>query len=89
VLPSLLSEYHPKDIFNADECGLFLSLLLDKTYAFQDESCHEGKRSKDRITLLVCADMAGSKKMPLLVNGKSEKSRCLKHVKSLALIYRH
>jgi hypothetical protein len=24
VLPSLLNEYHPKDVFNADKCGLFV-----------------------------------------------------------------
>lgn len=89
MLPSHLSEYYPKDMFNTDECGLFFSLLLNKTYAFQDESCHGGKMSKDRITVLVHADMDGSKNMPLLVNGKSEKPRCLKHVKSLALTYRH
>jgi hypothetical protein len=27
ALPSLQYEYHPKDIFNADECGFFFSLL--------------------------------------------------------------
>jgi hypothetical protein len=30
-LPSLLNEYHSKDVFNADECGLFFNLLPDKT----------------------------------------------------------
>jgi hypothetical protein len=48
-----------------------------------------GKRGKDRITVFICADMDGSKKMPLLVNEKSEKQRCLRHLKSLALMYRH
>jgi hypothetical protein len=36
-----------------------------------------GRRSKDGITVLVCADM--NEKMPLLVTGKSEKPRCFKH----------
>jgi hypothetical protein len=36
MLPSFRSEYHPKDIFNADECVLFFNLFPDKTYA---ESC--------------------------------------------------
>jgi hypothetical protein len=48
----------------ADECGMFYSLLLDKTYAFKDESCHGGK---DRITVPICANMNGSEKMPLLI----------------------
>jgi hypothetical protein len=44
VFPSLLSEYHSKDIFNADECGLFYNLLLNTihVYAFESESCHRG-----------------------------------------------
>jgi hypothetical protein len=33
VLPSLLSRYDLKDIFNADECGLFFYLLPDKTFS--------------------------------------------------------
>jgi hypothetical protein len=41
MLPSLLSEYCPKDIFNADECALFFNLLPDKTYAFIGESCQD------------------------------------------------
>jgi hypothetical protein len=39
MLPSLLSEYRPKDIFDADGCVLFLNLFPDKTYAFIGESC--------------------------------------------------
>jgi hypothetical protein len=31
VLPSLVSEYHLKHMFKADECGLISSLLSDKT----------------------------------------------------------
>jgi hypothetical protein len=39
--------------------------------------------------VLVCSDMDGSEKMSLLVIGKSEKPRWLKHVKSLPHTYRH
>jgi hypothetical protein len=88
VLPSLLSEYHQKDIFITDEGELLFSLLLDKTYSFKDESCHGGK-SKDRIIVLVCTNMDQSEKMSLLVTGKSEKPRYFKHVKSLLYAYRH
>jgi hypothetical protein len=41
MLPSLLSEYQPKDVFNADECVLFFNLFPDKTYAFIGESCQQ------------------------------------------------
>jgi hypothetical protein len=60
VLPSLLSEYHLKDIFNADKNGLFSNHPWTKP---------------DKITVLVCSDMDGSEKMSLLVIGKSEKPR--------------
>jgi hypothetical protein len=72
VLTSLLSEYRPEDIFNAGEYGLFLSLIPNKTYAFKDKSCLGNKRSKERIIVLVYANMAGSEKMLI---GKSEKRR--------------
>jgi hypothetical protein len=78
MFPLLLSD--SKDIFNADESGLFFSILPEKTYAFKDDSCHRGKRSKDAITVLVCANMDGCGTVPLLVTGKSEKPRCFKHM---------
>jgi hypothetical protein len=53
-------ECHPKDIFNAAECRLSSS-LLQGVGTFKDESCHVGK-SKGRISLLVCAEMAVSEK---------------------------
>jgi hypothetical protein len=89
VLPLLLSEYHPKDIFHAEECGLFLSLVPDKTHAFKDENVHEVSRSIYEITVLIFANMNGYEKMPLLVTAKSETPRCFKHMKSLPCIYRH
>jgi hypothetical protein len=47
TLPQLLKDYEPKDIFNADETGLFYKLLLDKTLQFKGEKCHGGKRGKN------------------------------------------
>jgi hypothetical protein len=35
----------PKDVFNADECGLFLKLLPYKPYNFKDGNCHGDKTS--------------------------------------------
>ena len=45
-----------------------------------------GKKSKDRLTVLVCASMAG-KKASLLVIGKSISPRCFAGVKNLPLTY--
>ena len=56
---SILSRYDPSDIFNADETGLYWRLLPDKTHSLSGEVCTGGKKSKDRVTVLVCANMTG------------------------------
>ena len=38
------------------------------------------KQSKDRITLLGCANATGTCKLPLTCIGKSAKPRCFKHM---------
>ena len=43
-LESILTDYEPKDIFNADETGLFLKLLSDRTFAFKGEDVKGGKK---------------------------------------------
>lgn len=77
-LPRMLAAYEPKDVFNADEMGLFYRLTPEKTFAFKGESCHGGKKSKERVTILVAANMDGSEKLPLLIIGKSANPRCFK-----------
>lgn len=76
-LPSILRKYSPDDIYNADETGLFWKLLANKTVAFKNQIVEGGKQPKDRVTLLVTANMAG-KKEPLFVIGKSQNPRCFK-----------
>lgn len=46
-----------------------------------------GKRSKERILVLVGANMDGSEKLKPLVIGKFQNPRCLKNVKSLPVHY--
>lgn len=87
VLPALLEGYKPDDIFNADETGLFFKCLPDKTLAFKGEKCQGGKRSKERITVMVAANMTGNEKLKLLVIGKSAKPRCFSGVKALPVLY--
>ena len=87
TLPSVLEGYKPSDVFNTDETGLFFRLLPDKTLAFKNKSCHGGKQSKERITVMVGANSDGSEKLPLLVIGKSKNPRCFKNVKSLPVDY--
>lgn len=86
-LEEMIQDRNPKDIFNVDETGLFFKCTPDKTLAFKDEKCHGGKLSKERITLLVGANMDGTEKLPLLMVGKSANPRCFKNVKSKPVDY--
>ena len=55
--PQLLMDYAPEDVFNADETVLFERLLPNKTFSFEGDQCHAGKKLKERISLLVCANV--------------------------------
>lgn len=84
-LQSLLKDYEPKDVFNADETGLFFKCLHDKTLIFKNEKCLGGKHSKERLTILLTTNMTGSEKLKPLVIGKAKKPRCFSGCKSLPL----
>ncbi|XP_052217900.1 tigger transposable element-derived protein 4-like [Dreissena polymorpha] len=87
-LKTILSETSPDDIFHADETAIFFRALPEKTLEFKRTSCHGPKVNKVRLTALVCANMSGTYKMPLLVLGRSQNPRCFKHVKSLPVQYK-
>ena len=63
-LPSLLQEYGYNlcNVYNADETGLFWQLLLNKTLAEKGDACVGGKAGKQRITLMIAANMDASDK---------------------------
>jgi hypothetical protein len=71
TLLHLMAKYSPKDIFNADEFGLFYNMLPDKTYTFKGASCKGIKVNKERITVPVCVNLDGTEKLPLII-GKSK-----------------
>ncbi|XP_064411327.1 jerky protein homolog [Latimeria chalumnae] len=79
----------PEQIFNADETGLFWRCLPTSTLAGASESGASGfKRNKDRITVLTCANAAGSHKVKLLVVGKYNRPRAFKGVTHLPVVYK-
>ncbi|KAI4460402.1 hypothetical protein MML48_5g00002656 [Holotrichia oblita] len=73
VWPNIRRKYHEEDIFNTDETG--------------EIKMFWGKMAKERITILLTVNMTGSMKRKLLVIGKSNKPRCFKNLKTLAVIY--
>ena len=68
-LQDILSRCNPKDVYNADETGLFWKLLPDNSLGFKGTVYHGSKQPKTRITVLVGANMDGSDKLPLFVIG--------------------
>ena len=88
TLPTILSRYPLKDIFNADEFGLFYQCLLDRSYHLKGEKCSGGKHSKTRLTgLAACNPFC--ERLPMFVIWKSKMPRCFKGVKHLPCRYRN
>lgn len=86
-LQEILNAYDPRDVFNVDEMGLFYKALPSKTLTYKGEACTGGKRSKERITVLVGANVDGSEKLKLLVVAKSKKPQCFNGIRELPVTY--
>lgn len=79
VWPTIRDSYEYKDIYNADETGLFYKLTPDSTLKFVGKNCAGDKLSKVRLTVLAAANMSGTEKRKLLVIGKLANPRCFKN----------
>ncbi|CAG9584542.1 unnamed protein product [Danaus chrysippus] len=76
-------------VYNADETGLnWKSLPSKSSVSIRENSAPGYKSSKERVTLLACANATGTHKIPLLLIGKSKNPRCLKNVR-VPLIYKN
>lgn len=67
-LKKLIAQHNlSKDaIVNADETGLFWKMLPDKTYVHAKEKSVPGRKiSKERVTVLLCENASGTKKLNL------------------------
>lgn len=83
----IISEFHPVDIYNADETGIFYQLLPDRTFTFERDTCKGGKKSNLRLTALLCCNASGTDKRKPLVFARSVRPTCFKSVKSSSCIY--
>ena len=79
-LPTLLSNYDLKDIYNADEFGLFYKCMTNETCQLKSEKSTGGKLSKVRITSMAAANAVGDK-IPMFVIRKAQKPCYFKNVK--------
>ena len=78
-LPSIISGYQLHNIFNMDETGIFFRALPDKTMHERAKECTGGKRSKDRVTCLLCVNALGDFERTLII-GHSLNPRCFKNI---------
>jgi hypothetical protein len=81
--------YEPRDVYNANETGLFFNVLPDRTLAYKGESCHGGKHSKDRLTVLLCVNSDGSDKQVPIVIRKSPKPSAARTLKNNTRTVKH
>ena len=79
-LPTLLSNYDLKDIYNADEFGLFYKCMTNETCQLKSEKSTGRKLSKVRITSMAAANAVGDK-IPMFVIRKAQKPCYFKNVK--------
>ena len=80
TLPSLLDEYDEENIFNVDETALFYKALPNGTYTYASEKPEGRKEQKERLTVVLLCNMAGTYK-EVFVIGKVKKSRCFQEKK--------
>ena len=86
TLPTLLTNFKLKNIYNADEFGLLFQCLPNKSYQIKSEKCSDGKNNKLRVTGMPSGNAVGDK-LPMFVIGKSKNHRCYKHVKPFPCRY--
>ncbi|KAI6648380.1 Tigger transposable element-derived protein 4-like isoform X4 [Oopsacas minuta] len=77
-----MDDFTPENIFNGDETGLYFRCFPDKGYSIKGTDLPGGKKAKDRITVMLCANMSGTEKDPLLAIGKSKQPRSFPKVLS-------
>lgn len=75
-----LQNFEPDQIFNADETGLAGWLGSDRTITEKADKVSGSKKDKPRITLMLCVNLTGNKKIKPFVIGKFKTPRCLKNV---------
>jgi len=77
TLREKIRAYKEENVYNADETGIFYKLIPSKSVCILTRSGH--KLLKDRLSILLCTNMTGTKKLKPLVIGRYKKPRCFKN----------
>uniref|UniRef100_A0A182JQR2 HTH CENPB-type domain-containing protein n=1 Tax=Anopheles christyi TaxID=43041 RepID=A0A182JQR2_9DIPT len=80
---SLLNECDTNDIYSVVETGLFYNCLPEQIYNYRGMECHNAENGKDRVTVLLCGNVTGTDKLPILVVGKLSPNQCVKEFQAL------
>ena len=75
---TLPQRYSPEDIYNCDEAALVWQAQSGKTFTFKSNKAKGKKKPKQRVTMLVCANMTGTDKKKLMVIGKARTPRAFR-----------
>ncbi|UYV69094.1 hypothetical protein LAZ67_6002408 [Cordylochernes scorpioides] len=73
-------KYEQFQIYNADETGVYWKSLPDNSQVKNANSASGHKQSKDRLSVLLCANADASHKNVLAVVGKSKRPRAIKNI---------
>ena len=85
--PKIHERYSVSEIYNCDETRLYFRALPEGTLCFKNDKLSGSKKSKERLTVLVTANMDGSDKLRPFVIGKSANPRCFRGIKKLLVTY--
>uniref|UniRef100_A0A8C4QEF8 HTH CENPB-type domain-containing protein n=1 Tax=Eptatretus burgeri TaxID=7764 RepID=A0A8C4QEF8_EPTBU len=78
----LCGDYSPHQVYKIDEAGLFWKKMPTKTFLTQEETSAPGfKLTKERLSLLFCANAAGTDKLKPVVVGTEKWPQAFKNIK--------
>ncbi len=88
----LMQQFEPRNIYNEDETGLLYRMIPTRTYLSQAEESQTVRgtsqmRRKERITAVLCTNMDGSHKLPVVYIGRSKNPCCMQHNEHLKSRY--
>lgn len=84
TLPRLLVEYSPQNIFSAGEMGFCWKALPEAASRVANGDSIE---NMDRFTILICTNMTGEEKLPLLVIGSCSNPASFTNICTLPVLY--
>ena len=82
--PTILARYQLKDIFNADEFGLFYEALPSKSWHFWVKRCSGGKHSKVLLTGMAASNALSEKILMFGLENLSDQDASSMSITSLA-----